>query len=186
MSIDMNNVLKRLSTRQIEYGGYYGTDVSKLSKELDVTPQGLRKQISKWKKSIKEFCNLKYLGQRPPSVTLDEFIEMKARLHSNPIEVKRHVLKDIRADRLDSELQNLPSSTFYRETNTWFFSEQKYSWFEVKGIVIPNNFSVSDERNTLSCLFTFSTLRQKAEIDEKIRARFELSLWRDGLEVLVG
>ena len=96
-------------------------------------------------------------------MTLDEFIEMEARLHSNPIEVKSHVLKDIRADRLDNGLQNLPSSTFYRAMKqtdlSWFFSEPKYSWFEVKGIVIPNDFSVSDERNTLSSLFTFSNMK---------------------------
>ncbi len=54
MAINVNYVLERLSTRQIESGGYYGTDVTELSKELGVTPQGLRKQISGWKRSIKE------------------------------------------------------------------------------------------------------------------------------------
>jgi hypothetical protein len=93
-------VLERLSTQQIESGGYYGTEITKLSKELGVTPRGLRKQISTWKRSIKEFHNLKYLGQRPPSVTLEEFIEIEARMYSNPIEVKRHVLEDVTADRL--------------------------------------------------------------------------------------
>jgi hypothetical protein len=53
MTIDVNYVLERLSTRQIESGGYYGTDITKLSEELGVTPQGLRKQISKWKRNIK-------------------------------------------------------------------------------------------------------------------------------------
>lgn len=81
MTIDINYVLERLSTLQIESGGYYGTDITKLSKELGVTPRGLRKQISEWKRSIKEFRNLRYLGQRPPSLTLDEFIEIEARIH---------------------------------------------------------------------------------------------------------
>ena len=82
MAIEINYVLKRLSTRQIESGGYYGTDITEMSKELGVTPQGLRKQISKWKRNIQEFRNLRYLGQRPPSVTLDEFMEIEARMHS--------------------------------------------------------------------------------------------------------
>jgi hypothetical protein len=98
----------------MEAEGYYGSDITELSKEVGVTPQRLRKQISKWKGSTKGFRNLRYLGQRPPSVTLDEFIEMEARQHSNPIEVKRHVLEDIRADRLGKRLQDLPSSTFYQ------------------------------------------------------------------------
>ena len=163
MAIDINYVLERLSTLQIESGGYYGIDITKLSKELGVTSRGLRKRISGWKKSIKEFRNLSYLGQRPPSVTLDEFIEIEARMHSNPIEVKSHVLEDIRADRLNKGVQNLPSSTFYRtmkQTNLYqFLSDTKYSWFKVRKINIPGDYSVSDERNTLSTLFTFSNLK---------------------------
>jgi len=163
MAIDVNYVLERLSTQQIESGGYYGTDITKMSKELGVTPRGLRKQISTWKRSIKEFHNLKYLGQRPPSVTLDEFIEIEARMYSNPIEVKSHVLEDITADRLSKGLQDLPSSSFYRarkQTDLYqFLSKAKYSWFKLRRINIPADFSVSDERNTLSTLFTFSDLK---------------------------
>ena len=70
MAIDVNYVLERLSTLQIESGGYYGTNATKLSKELSVTPRGLRKQISEWERSIKEFRSLRYLGKRPPSVTI--------------------------------------------------------------------------------------------------------------------
>ena len=120
MAIDVNYVL-----------------VAKLSKELGVTPRGLRKQISGWKGSIKEFRDLRYLGKRPPSVTLQEFIEIEARIPSNPIEVKSHVLEDVKADRLSKGLQNLPSSTFYRvmrQTDLYLFlSEAKYSWFNVRG-----------------------------------------------------
>ena len=161
MTIDVNSVLERLSTKQIESGGYYGTDVTKLSNELGVTPQGLRKQISTWKRSKEGFRNLKYLGQRPPSVTLDEFMEIETRLHSNPIEVKSHILEDFRADRLNKGLQNLPSSSFYhamQQTDLYQFAT-KYSWFKVRGINIPRDYSVSDERNTLSTLFTFSGLK---------------------------
>jgi hypothetical protein len=41
MTIDVNHVLERLSIRHIESGGYYGTDITELSNELGVTPQGL-------------------------------------------------------------------------------------------------------------------------------------------------
>ncbi len=94
-------------------------------------------------------------------MTLDEFIEMEVRLRSNPIEVKRRVLEDIWADRLDKGEQNLPSSSFYRamkQTDLYqFLSGAKYSWFKVRGIEISSDYSVSDERNTL--LFTFSDLK---------------------------
>jgi hypothetical protein len=53
MAIDINYVLERLSTRQMESVGYYGSDITELSKEVGVTPQGLRKQISQWKRKKK-------------------------------------------------------------------------------------------------------------------------------------
>ena len=55
MAIDVNYVLEGLSTRQIESGGYYGTDIAELSKELGVRPQGLRKQISGVEEKHKRF-----------------------------------------------------------------------------------------------------------------------------------
>jgi hypothetical protein len=171
MAMGVNYVLERLSTQQIESGGYYGTDITKMSKELGVAPRGLRKQISTWKRSIKEFHNLKYFGQRPPSVTLDEFIEIEACMYSNPIEVKSHVLEDITADRLSKGPQDLPSSTFYRarkQTELYqFLSKAKYSWFKLRRINIPADFSVSDERIMLSTLFTFSDLKAYGGADYK-------------------
>jgi len=47
-----------------------------------------------------------------------------------------------------------------RQTDLYqFLSEAKYSWFNVRGIKIPNDYSVYDERNMLSTLFTFSNLK---------------------------
>ena len=96
-------------------------------------------------------------------MTLDEFVEIEARLHSNPIEVKSHAIEDIRADRLREGLQNLSSSTLYRAMKQTdllrFLSEAEYAWFTVRGLKIPNDYAVSNERNTLSRLVPFSNLK---------------------------
>jgi hypothetical protein len=63
MAIDANYVLERLSTRHIESGGYYGTDVTELSKELFVTPQGLKK--TNLEVEEKEFRDLRYCQVGP-------------------------------------------------------------------------------------------------------------------------
>ncbi|NQE54152.1 hypothetical protein C5S29_11215 [ANME-1 cluster archaeon GoMg3.2] len=162
MAIDVSYVLERLSTRQLESGGYYGADVTELSKELGDTSQGLRKQIAGWKRSIKEFRDLSYLGKRHHSVTLTEFIEIEARMHSNPIEVKSRVLGDIWDDRLCKGLQNLPSSTFYlamKQTDLYqFLSKAKYTWFKVRGIKIPNDYSVYDKTSCTDIILTIATI----------------------------
>ena len=96
-------------------------------------------------------------------MTFDEFIEIEARMHSNPLEVKSHVLEDIKADRLSKGLKDLSSPTFYRarkQTDLYqLLSETKYPWFKVRRIDIPDDFFVSGERNTLSTLFTFSDVK---------------------------
>jgi hypothetical protein len=49
---------------------------------------------AKWIKEEPDFLNLIYLGKSPPSITLDEFIEIKDRIQSNPLELKKHLLSD--------------------------------------------------------------------------------------------
>jgi hypothetical protein len=75
------------------------------------------------------------------------------RTHSDPIEVKSRLLEDILDDRLNKGWQNLPSSIFYRAMKQTvmylFISKVKYTWFKARGIEIPSDYSVYDERNTL-------------------------------------
>ena len=48
-------VLKFLQEKQEINGGYTGNDLTALAELLNVTPQGLRKRLSTWIKTDKEF-----------------------------------------------------------------------------------------------------------------------------------
>jgi len=65
-----------------------GTDIAEIAEELNVTPSGLKKQISKWAKADSSFAGFTYLGKHRPSITLDEIIEIKDRIQSNPLKIK--------------------------------------------------------------------------------------------------
>jgi hypothetical protein len=56
---------------ECKYGGYYGIDIAEIAEELNVTPFGLKKQISKWAKDDHAFAGFTYLGKHKPSITLD-------------------------------------------------------------------------------------------------------------------
>ena len=99
MVINRDYVKVRLQKIECEYRGYYGTDIAEIAKELNVTSSGLKKQISKWAKVDSSFAGFTYLGKHRPSITLEEFIEIKDRIQSNPLERKKHLLSDIRNKR---------------------------------------------------------------------------------------
>lgn len=99
MVINRDYVEDRLQKVECKYGGSYGTDIAETSEELKVTPFGLKKQISKWAKDDLAFAGFTYRGKHRPSITLDEFIEIKDRTQSNPLELKFYSVKAERESR---------------------------------------------------------------------------------------
>jgi hypothetical protein len=163
MAINRDYVKERLQKVEYKYGGYYGTDIAEIAEKLNVTPFGLKKQISKWAKGDPTFAGFTYLGKRRPSITLDEFIEIKDRIQSNPLEVKKHILSDIRDKRELRGEDTLSTATFYRRTSqaelSLFSNNEHYRWFSERKIKIPCFYSVEDERESLSNVFHFHNLK---------------------------
>nr|QNO58276.1 hypothetical protein BFNMBJLP_00010 [Methanosarcinales archaeon ANME-1 ERB7] len=95
-------------------------------------------RITKWIKEEPDFFNLIYLGKSPPSITLDEFIEIKDRIQSNPLELKKHILSDIKDKRELRNEDTLSTATFYRRANqvelSLFSNNECYRWFSERKI----------------------------------------------------
>lgn len=161
MKIKHDRVLIYLREKQEKAGGYTGTDLVEFAEELGVTYMAIWKRVSKWVKEDPAFANLTYLGRYRPSITLNEFLEIEERIHSNPLEVKSHILADLRECRESKGEKAIPTSTFYRRTKqtvlNGYFSG--YDWFEVKNIKIPPQYSIEEARDSLSTIFTFSGLK---------------------------
>jgi len=178
MKLDREFVLIYLNGKQIGQGGYYGTDLSDLAKVMNVTYRAVRMRITKWIKEEPDFFNLIYLGKSPPSITLDEFIEIKDRIQSNPLELKKHLLSDIRDKRELRNEDTLSTATFYRRANqvelSLFTNNESYRWFSERKIKIPSFYSVKDERESLSNIFHFYNLKAYGGADiEGIYERFK-------------
>ncbi len=178
MVINRDYVKVRLQKVECKYGGYYGTDIAEIAEELKVTPFGLKKQISKWAKDDLAFAGFTYLGKHRPSITLDEFIEIKDRIQSNPLELKKHILSDVRDKRERRGEDVLSTATFYRGTKqaelSLFSNNKCYQWFSEKKIEIPSFYSVKAERESLSNIFHFHNLKAYGGADiEAIYERFK-------------
>ena len=83
MKIHQDFVLGHLNELQEKHGVYTGTDLVELAEKLRVTYRGIRKRLATWVKKDPEFKHLTYLGKTHPTITLDEFLQMKVRLYSN-------------------------------------------------------------------------------------------------------
>jgi len=178
MKIDREFVLSYLKGKQIEQGGYYGTDLSDLAKVMKATYRAMQMRITKWTKEDPDFSNLVYIGKSPPSITLDEFIEIKDRIQSNPLEVKKRILSDIRDKRELRGEDTLSTATFYRRAKqvelSLFTNNEYYRWFPERKIKIPRFYSVEDERESLSNIFHFYNLKAYGGADiEAIYERFK-------------
>jgi len=164
MRIRRDYVLLYLTEKQDEKGGYFGTDISDLAKEMGVSGHGLRRQLSKWIKEDKDFSNLIYLGKYRSRITHSEFLEIRKRLHSNPQEVKNHILSDLQSIRKIRGDKAIPPSTFYRWVNQTLL-EDPLDWFKINKIKIPPQYSVEEARNSLSNIFTFHGLKSYGGTD---------------------
>ena len=74
--ISRERVLIFLREKQEFDGGYSGNDLTKLAELLMVTPFGLRRRLSFWIKTDKEFSQFIYLGKEKPPITLFEFFKI--------------------------------------------------------------------------------------------------------------
>ena len=163
MKIRRDRVLSYLNELQERYGGYYGTDIANLADELGVTWYGLKRRLSLWKKNDHAFKSFVYLGRNRPSITLNEFMDIKYRVSSNPLGIKQHILSDLQTERKASGKEPIPKTTFYRVAEqvsiSQFCSDFMYQWFASNKITIPENYSVKEARESLSTIFTFSDMK---------------------------
>lgn len=164
MRIRRDYVLLYLTEKQDKKGGYFGTDISDLAKEIGVSGQGLRRRLSKWIKEDKDFSNLIYLGKHRSRITHSEFLEIKKRIHSNPQEVKRHILTDLQNVRKIRGEKAISHSTFYRWVNQTLL-EYSPDWFKTNRIKISPQYSVEEARDSLSAVFTFHGLKSYGGTD---------------------
>ncbi len=170
MKIDRDFVLVYLRKLKEQYGGYFGTDISYLARELKVTLFGLRKILGKWLEDDPAFASLRYLGKHKPTINRNEIKEIENRRDQKPLEIKKHVLDDLNKERNSAGIPAIAKRTFYRAAKQTDV-EPPFPWFARKNIKLPSTYSVSGVQDSLSTVFTFSDLKTYGGAD--IRAIYD-------------
>jgi len=121
------------------------------------------KKLSLCKENDARFEGLVYLGRNRPLVTLNEFMEIKSRISSNPLEIKQYILSDLQTKRKANGKEVITRPTFYRvakqATLSQFSLDYSFSWFASNKISMPEDYSVEEARESLSTIFTFSDMK---------------------------
>jgi hypothetical protein len=160
--ISRERVLIFLREKQESDGGYSGNDITKLAELLMVTPFGLRRRLSFWIRTDKEFSKFIYFGKEKPPITLFEFFKIDHELRENPIKVKKGIYGDIQEERKSRNQKPLAESTFYRHVKQEVLSiycSETDNWFKSKDIHFPEDYSLEKNRESLQTIFTFSDLK---------------------------
>jgi len=76
MKIKREHVLDYLKEKEKERGGYYGTDIAILAKELEVRMYSVQKRLRDWLKTDQAFTNFHYLGKHR------EYLELETRFEN--------------------------------------------------------------------------------------------------------
>lgn len=166
--ISRERVLIFLREKQESDGGYSGNDLTRLAELLRATPFGLRRRLSFWIKTDKEFSQFIYLGKEKPPITLFEFFKISQELRENPIKVKKGIYGDIQDERKATNQKPLAESTFYRHVKQEVLSiycSETDNWFKAKKISFPENYSLEKNRESLQTIFTFSDLKIYGDAD---------------------
>jgi hypothetical protein len=158
MKINRDDVLARLRKLKEQYGGYFGTDLLNLARELKVTLYGLKKRLDKWVKEDPGFASLHYLGMHKPTMTRNELREIQTRRDQKPLEIKKYILDDLNKERNSTGIPGLAKKTFYRAVEKTDV-ESPFPWFTRKNIKLPSIYSVGGARDSLLTIFTFSNLK---------------------------
>jgi len=114
--------------------------------------------LHEWLEEDPDFFTLHYLGRHRPSIMHNEFVDIKTRIASNPLEVKSHIYSDINKERETSGKKSKTKPIFYR-TVKQTHTDTEYPWFSSNHIKLPSIYSVRNERDSLSTVFTYSDLK---------------------------
>ncbi len=72
MRLNKGKIYTELFEYQQRFGGYTGKDLDNISRALGFDRRTLKRNVEKWSKTDPLFAELKYIGQRSISVTLED------------------------------------------------------------------------------------------------------------------
>ena len=116
-------IYKKLLELHKIYGGYYGTDISEIAREYNVSAPSMQVNLCRWRSSDIKFSYLNYLGRRRPNYSLREFIPSLNSLAKNILAMPILFFDEINYNRKAESLQPISKSSFFKVLNDAGFSE---------------------------------------------------------------
>ena len=85
MRISSDDILSFLREQQARRGGFTGSDMAELARQRSINPEALSKRILRLVGKDPSFQGLRYLGQRAPALTLEDYSTLCDTLQQSPL-----------------------------------------------------------------------------------------------------
>src|SRR4030066_1559646 len=179
MRLNKGKIYTDLFEYQQRFGGYTGRDLDEIARALGFNRRTLKRNVEKWSKTDPLFAELKYIGQRSISVTLEDIAIINQRLKENITCAKQFIIRDINDKRIKQGEVPIPQSTLFRIINN--LSEaltcgapQELHWLVTQEIEVSDAYNLVDAHATLSNIFTYTDLKTFCGIDiDSIASRLQ-------------
>jgi hypothetical protein len=170
MRLNKGKIYTNLFEYQQRFGGYTGKDLDNIARALGFNRRTLKRNVEKWSKTDPVFAELKYIGKRSISVTLEDIAIANQRLKENITCAKQVIVRDINDTRIKQGEVPIPQSTLFRIINN--LSETlicgappEFHWFVAQEIEVSDAYNLVDAHTTLSNIFTYTDLKTFCGID---------------------
>ncbi len=172
-------IYNHLYACQQQFGGYTGKDIEKIARYLGFYRKTVKRYVEKWSKTDPLFAELKYIGKRSISLTLEDIAILNQLLSENITCTKQIIVRDINDKRIKRGDVPIPQSTLFRIINN--LSEtlthgapQELHWFVTQEIEVSDTYNLADAHATLSNIFTYTDLKTFCGIDiDRIAVRLQ-------------
>jgi len=81
-------------------GGYTGKDIEELARHLDLDRKTIKRDLKKWITTDPLFAELKYIGKRSISITLEEIAVLNQLLSENITIRRQELIREINEKRI--------------------------------------------------------------------------------------
>jgi hypothetical protein len=151
-------------------GGYTGKDIEELARHLDLDRKTIKRDLKKWITTDPLFAELKYIGKRSISITLEEIAVLNQLLSENITIRRQELIREINEKRIKRGDVPISQTPLYHIINNLIQAltndaPQEHHWLVTQGIEVSDMYNLADARTTLSNTFIYSGLKIFGGID---------------------
>jgi hypothetical protein len=163
MRVSRDDILSFLRRRQAASGGFTSADLTKFARERGLFPYSFSRRVLQLVDRNPAFQGFRHLGQRAPSLTLEDYSTLCDTLQQSPLTPPSVVVANLNRARQAQGLPPIPERTAFRVVEALSLGlpadrNNPLSWFQHARVPVSMDYDVAKARASLETHFSWSGL----------------------------